>query len=96
MPEPAMSSAPPHVRLLQCGIGVPEIGEVGRAGLRVQVSQKRVVARIAAQGCDTAESWPCRSPKAIARVGQACWQAVLTSPSPSARSSRSAVCRARG
>ena len=70
-------------------VGVPQLGEIGRARFRVQFGQQAVVQRVGFRfGNDTVPI--VNVAKKIASVGQAAWQAVTISPSRTCRFSFSA------
>ena len=63
------------------GFGLRNARQVRRARPGVQLGQQRRSCAARPSACDTRLFGSLRLPKTIASVGQACWQAVTTSPS---------------
>ena len=76
------------------GFGLRTSLEVGGARPGAEMAEQRVVMRLLPQAGPAESGW-FRSPNRMARVGQADWQAVTTSPSAIGRFSFSAARRAR-
>src|SRR6185437_782710 len=90
----AFPSRPRSCLLLgQRGIAVADDGGVARAWPRVELIEQDKVERVGFAP-ETALAASFLLPNTMASAGQACWQAVTTSPSRRSRLSRSAAMRA--
>ena len=72
-------------RAFQIGMRIADAGQVRRPRQRVQLGQQRIIQRRLLQLRHAAGAIA-DLPNTIARVGQACWQAVTISPSRTGRS----------